>query len=123
MPRLNYSGLCLNDGPAGVRGPDFVSAFPAGSHLAATFDRELMYRYGLAYGAEFKGKGVNVALGPVAGPLGRIALDGRGWEGPGPDPYLAGVTLAGVVGGTQERGVIACPKVCFSLLMMLARSC
>ena len=32
-------------------------------------------------GDEFKGKGANVALGPVSGPLGRSAYDGRNWEG------------------------------------------
>jgi beta-glucosidase len=30
---------------------------------------------------EFKAKGVQVALGPVVGPLGRIASGGRNWEG------------------------------------------
>jgi len=30
---------------------------------------------------EFKFKGVNIALGPVVGPLGRIASGGRNWEG------------------------------------------
>jgi len=30
---------------------------------------------------EFKVKGVNIALGPVVGPLGRIATGGRNWEG------------------------------------------
>lgn len=32
-------------------------------------------------GDEFRAKGVNVALGPVVGPLGRIASSGRNWEG------------------------------------------
>ena len=30
---------------------------------------------------EFRKKGVNIALGPVVGPLGRIASSGRNWEG------------------------------------------
>lgn len=32
-------------------------------------------------GGEFKTKGVNVLLGPVVGPLGRVVTDGRMWEG------------------------------------------
>jgi len=32
-------------------------------------------------GGEFKTKGVHVALGPVVGPLGRVAESGRNWEG------------------------------------------
>ena len=41
-------------------------------------------------GAEFKKKGVSVALGPVVGPLGKIAKGGRNWEGFSNDPYLSG---------------------------------
>jgi beta-glucosidase len=41
-------------------------------------------------GMEFKGKGANVILGPVAGPLGRSGYGGRNWEGFSPDPYLTG---------------------------------
>lgn len=32
-------------------------------------------------GGEFRAKGVNVALGPVVGPLGRMVESGRDWEG------------------------------------------
>ncbi|KAM7185755.1 putative beta-glucosidase M [Rhypophila sp. PSN 637] len=110
IPRLGISAMCFADSPTSVRGQEFVSAFPAGIHLAATFDRDLMYRYGEALGSEFRGKGVNVALGPVAGPLGRIAKGGRNWEGLSNDPYLAGVGLGAVTKGIQDTGVIATPK-------------
>jgi beta-glucosidase len=111
VPRLGFNGLCFEDAPAGIRGPDFVSAFPAGSHLAQTWDREYMYAYGKALGQEYQGKGVNVALGPVGGPLGRIARGGRNWEGPGPDPYVTGVQMEELVKGMQDAGIIACSKV------------
>ena len=42
-------------------------------------------------GAEFKGKGTHIQLGPVVGPFGRSSYAGRGWEGFSPDPYLMGV--------------------------------
>ena len=32
-------------------------------------------------GAEHAGKGVDVQLGPVAGPIGRVPEGGRNWEG------------------------------------------
>lgn len=32
-------------------------------------------------GGEFRKKGVQVALGPVVGPLGRTTTGGRNWEG------------------------------------------
>lgn len=80
VPRLGFKSMCIMDAPDGLRGVDFVSAFPAGQHLASTWDKDYMYLYGKAYGEEFRGKGVNVALGPVAGPLGRMARGGRNWE-------------------------------------------
>ena len=60
---------------------DYNSVFPAGVNVAATFDRGLAYARGAAMGAEHRGKGVDVQLGPVAGPLGRSPEGGRNWEG------------------------------------------
>jgi beta-glucosidase len=110
VPRLGVPALCFSDAPDGVRGQEFVSAFPAGIHVAATWDKDLMYRYGRALGEEFYGKGINVALGPVAGPLGRIARGGRNWEGLSNDPYLAGAGMGAITKGIQDAGVIATPK-------------
>lgn len=62
-------------------------------------------------GAEFRKKGVNVHLGPVVGPLGRVVLGGRNWEGFGADPYLSGVFASLSVSGMQDQGVIATTKV------------
>ncbi|KAB5526382.1 glycosyl hydrolase family 3 N terminal domain-containing protein [Coniochaeta sp. 2T2.1] len=69
-----------------------------------------MRRRGEAMGEEFRGKGIDVQLGPVAGPLGRVPAGGRNWEGFSPDPYLTGVAMAETVGGIQSRGVVACAK-------------
>jgi len=52
-----------------------------------------MYARAYALGEEFRVKGVNVALAPVAGPLGRAPAAGRNWEGFGADPYLAGAAF------------------------------
>jgi beta-glucosidase len=60
-------------------------------------------------GAEFKAKGVNVLLGPVVGPLGRVAEGGRNWEGFSNDPYLAGSLTFETVQGMQNS-VVACIK-------------
>lgn len=81
ITRLGIPALCLADAPDGIRGQEFVSSFPAGIHVGATFDRDLMYRYGKALGEEYRGKGINIALLPVGGPLGRVARGGRNWEG------------------------------------------
>ncbi|KAF2455695.1 glycosyl hydrolase family 3 N terminal domain-containing protein [Lineolata rhizophorae] len=110
VPRLGIESMCFADAPDGIRGQEFVSAFPAGIHVAATFDRQLMSAYGKAFGQEYRGKGINVALGPVAGPLGRVARGGRNWEGLSNDPYLAGAGMGEITRGMQLEGVISTPK-------------
>lgn len=54
---------------------------------------------GNAMGMEHRGKGVDVQLGPVAGPLGRVPEGGRNWEGFSPDPVLTGVAIAQTIMG------------------------
>ena len=69
---VGFPGLCLQDGPTGVRGADFVTAFPAEMHIGASWNQDLAYEIAEHMGMEFRKKGVNVALGPVAGPLGEL---------------------------------------------------
>ncbi|KAJ7199035.1 glycoside hydrolase superfamily [Mycena pura] len=109
IPRFGWKGLCLEDSPLGVRFADFASAFPAGINVAATFDVGLIKARGLAMGQEHRGKGVNVALGPMMN-MGRQAAAGRQWEGFGSDPFLTGVAAAATVEGMQSTGVIATAK-------------
>lgn len=110
VPRLGLRALCLQDSPVGVRFADWVSAFPSGLTVAATWDRRLMYDRGVAMGQEAKGKGIDVQLGPVAGPIGRAPAGGRNWEGFSPDPVLTGVGMAETIAGIQSVGVIATAK-------------
>lgn len=49
-------------------------------------------------------------LGPVAGPIGKIAEGGRNWEGWGSDPYINGVGASLSVEAMQAVGVQACIK-------------
>lgn len=98
------------DAPSGIRGQEFVSAFPAQMNVGATFDRKLMRRFGDAIGSEYHGKGINIALLPVAGPLGRVARGGRNWEGFGADPFLSAAGMEAVTFGVQEQGVIVQAK-------------
>lgn len=110
IPAIGYPQLCLQDGPLGIRYAQGVTAFPAGVQAAATWDTTLMYSRGNALGAEAKGLGIHVQLGPVAGPLGKIPTGGRGWEGFSPDPYLTGIAMAQTISGMQAAGVQACAK-------------
>ncbi|KAF1938552.1 hypothetical protein EJ02DRAFT_383412 [Clathrospora elynae] len=110
IPRLNFDPLCMQDSPLGVRFADYVSAFPAGGTIAASWDRGEFYRRGYQMGQEHRAKGVDVQLGPVVGPLGRNPKGGRNWEGFSPDPVLSGIAVADTVRGIQDAGVIACTK-------------
>ena len=74
-----------------------------------TFNRTLMRERGAAMGAEFKGKGVHIALGPMMN-MGRVAQGGRNWEGFGADPYLVGEAAYETILGMQDSGVQACAK-------------
>lgn len=64
IERIGFKGLCLQDSPAGIRLADGVSVFPSGINIASTFDRDLMYQRAAAMAAEFKGKGIHIALAP-----------------------------------------------------------
>ncbi|KAH6879535.1 glycosyl hydrolase family 3 N terminal domain-containing protein [Thelonectria olida] len=107
---IDFTGLCLSDGPAGHTKADKISVFPAGLTTAATWDKTLIYQRGVALGNEFREKGAHIYLGPVSGPLGRNALGGRNWEAFGPDPYLSGIAMYESVSGVQSTGVQACSK-------------
>ncbi|KAL1613847.1 hypothetical protein SLS54_010253 [Diplodia seriata] len=110
VPRLGLHSLCMQDSPNGIRFTDYNSAFTSGGTIAASFDRRLWYKRGNDMGAEFAGKGIDVLLGPVVGPLGRTPTGGRNWEGFSPDPVLSGIAVAETVKGIQDAGVIACTK-------------
>ena len=60
-------------------------------------------------GREHRGKGVNVALGPMMN-MGRVAQGGRNWEGFGADPFLTGEAAYETIFGMQQAGVMACAK-------------
>ena len=81
ISRLNFTGLCLHDAGNGVRNADFVSSWPSGIHVGASWNKKLAGERGRGMGGEFRTKGVNILLGPVVGPVGRVVLGGRNWEG------------------------------------------
>ncbi|KAI0882039.1 glycoside hydrolase family 3 protein [Annulohypoxylon maeteangense] len=107
VPRLGWPGMCLHDAGNGVRATDLVNSYPSAIHVGASWDRNLTYERAYYMGQEFKAKGINVLLGPNAGPLGRSPLGGRNWEGFSVDPYLSGQLNADTIVGHQDAGVIA----------------
>lgn len=107
---IGYPTLCLQDGPLGIRYGSSVTAFTPGIMAAATWDLDLMRQRGQFMGDEAKASGIHVLLGPVGGPLGKVAEGGRNWEGFGPDPYLTGLAMAVTTEGMQSAGIQASSK-------------
>ncbi|KAI5918027.1 glycoside hydrolase superfamily [Camillea tinctor] len=110
IERLNFTGLCLSDAGNGVRTTNFVSSWASGISVGASWNRDLAHKRAVGMAGEFRKKGVNVALGPVVGPLGRIASSGRNWEGFSNDPYLCGALASETVTGMQSVGVATSTK-------------
>lgn len=61
-----------------------MNAYASGIHVGASWNKNLAYQRARFMGGEFRAKGANIALGPVVGPLGRVAEGGRNWEGKAP---------------------------------------
>ncbi|KAH8923646.1 glycoside hydrolase family 3 protein [Atractiella rhizophila] len=111
VERLGIGDICAQDGPAGVRPTTGVTQFPAGVTIAATWNRDLMYKRGKYMGQEFYDMGVGIALSPVTGgPLGRSPWEGRNWEGFYSDPYGTGVAAYETVTGMRSSGVLTTAK-------------
>ena len=104
-----FGGICLQDGPAGVRFSTSTQSWQAGINTASTFNKTLRYEIGKAQGLEFREKGVHVALTPAMN-IQRSPQGGRLWESFGDDPFLIGEAASQIIKGVQSNGVIACAK-------------
>ncbi|MGQ1784271.1 MULTISPECIES: glycoside hydrolase family 3 C-terminal domain-containing protein [unclassified Saccharicrinis] len=122
VPRLGIPELWMSDGPHGVRGEinwddwgyagwtnDSITAFPALTCLAASFNQELSHAYGIAIGEEARYRKKDVLLGPGVN-IYRTPLNGRNFEYMGEDPYLASQLVVPYIKGVQKNGVAACVK-------------
>lgn len=122
VPRLGIPELWMSDGPHGVRAEftwdtwdtanwtnDAITAFPALTCLAASFNPEIAFRYGFALGEEARYRDKDVLLGPGVN-IYRTPLNGRNFEYMGEDPYLASAMVVPYIQGVQKNGVAACVK-------------
>ena len=118
VPRLGIPELWMSDGPHGVRAEiswnswayagwtnDSITAFPALTCLAATWDLEQSADYGRAVGAEARFRKKDVLLGPGIN-IYRTPLNGRNFEYMGEDPYLAGTKCVPYIKEIQKNGVV-----------------
>ena len=122
VPRLGIPEIWMSDGPHGIRPEinwddwgyanwtnDYVTAFPALTCLAATFNPHLSMEYGTSIGEEARYRNKDVLLGPGVN-IYRTPLNGRNFEYMGEDPYLASVLVVPYIKGVQKNGVAACVK-------------
>jgi beta-glucosidase len=104
IPRLCVPAIGEEDGPVGVGdGLAGVTQMPAGVSLAATFDPALARKYGQVVGAEERGKGAMVNLGPTVN-IDRDPRWGRSFEAYSEDPYLDAAIATGEIEGVQSQG-------------------
>jgi beta-glucosidase len=121
IPRLGIPPLKFSDGPMGVRNEFFkdkwlpcsqadnITYLPSGSALAATWNPDLAYKSGQVLGAEARGRGKDVILGPGIN-IKRTPLCGRNFEYMSEDPYLITQLAPPLIKGIQENDVAACVK-------------
>ncbi|WP_371477132.1 discoidin domain-containing protein [Kitasatospora sp. NBC_00315] len=110
VPSLCIPGLNLQDGPSGVGdGLGGVTQLPSAVASAATWDVGLQQSYGAVAGAEFAGKGADVALGPTLN-ITRDPRWGRAFETYSEDPYLTARMATASIQGLQSQGVMAQAK-------------
>lgn len=109
VPRLGIPDLRLADGPAGIRTDVSATALPAPVALAASFDRDLAFRYGDIIGMEGLARNQQVLLSPMIN-LVRVPQAGRNFETFGEDPLLAAELVSEEIRGIQGRGMMATVK-------------
>lgn len=110
IERLGIPRILLADGPQGIRNHcDHSTLYPSGIAAAATWNREVLRRYGASLGEDARARGVGILLGPGVN-IYRYPLCGRNFEYMGEDPYLASEMACNYIEGVQSNGVIATIK-------------
>lgn len=137
LPHLGVPSVLMSDGTSGVRfqmGSDDpkpstfydtlsgrfddekalnntceATAFPSGSAIACSWNKDLIRQVGRAIAAECRGIGIQLLLGPGIN-IRRHPLTARNFEYYSEDPCLAGDMAAAMVEGVQSLGVGTCMK-------------
>ncbi len=115
LENLGVPALTLSDGPAGLRLTQqiaatsttpaeyqYATAWPIGTLLAQTWDRDLVKKVGTAVGQEMNEFGVSTWLAPGMN-IHRDPLNGRNFEYYSEDPLIAGLTAAATTEGVQSN--------------------
>ena len=111
--RYRVPNAMTADGGAGFRVEPQTgvkaTAWPCATHLACTWDKDLLERVGAAAAEEVKENNCCVWLAPAIN-IHRSPLCGRNFEYYSEDPLLAGLCAGAVVHGVQSRKIGACIK-------------
>ncbi len=113
-PALGLSEMRLSDGPAGVRGLQFLGGqvaalLPNATLLAASWNEGNAREAGVILAQEAMAQQIHLVLGPTVN-LHRSPLGGRLFEAYSEDPLLTGRLAAAYVNGLQSGRAGACLK-------------
>lgn len=112
VERLEVPAFEMADGPMGVASWGLkgqATAFPSTLATAASWNRELMGRMGVAIGQEWRSRGIHFWLAPGVN-LYRASKGARNFEYMGEDPYLVSQMVVPLIKQVQKMGVVATVK-------------
>lgn len=122
VERLGIPALTMSDGPMGVRKDykndkwedmgntyDYATYFPSNMALAATWNPDKAYEFGVSIGSEARARGKDVILGPGINII-RTPLCGRNFEYMSEDPHLISIMAVPFIKGVQINDTAACVK-------------
>lgn len=116
VSRLDIPSIFLTDGPHGLRKKkegdkvaglgqtELSTCFPAACTTGSSWNKELLYKMGVAMGEECRYYDVNLILGPAVN-IKRNPLCGRNFEYFSEDPHIAGKLGAQLTRGIEDMGV------------------
>ena len=113
---INLPGTLDENGPSGLTASLLmteldVTGFPSEDVMAATWNLELMYRVGEAFGEDCLANGYSGLYGPGANTH-RTPYDGRNFEYYSEDGFLAGQMATTEVAGIASKGIYVMLKHC-----------
>ena len=123
IPRLGIKQFMMTDGPHGVspgavrEGPNYAEStgvasstgFPPSIQMASTFNKDLLYKFGVAIAEETRAVGRRMILGPAFN-ITRSPMNGRTFEYYSEDPYVSGVLAIEAIKGIQSVKISCCAK-------------